>query len=154
MAVIAILFLQQEQVQSVLADIIGEDMAHYAFINDNNIVTEVIVGIDEDNTETLPEGFSSWEEWYGDFRGQTCKRTSYNTIANAHSGEGTAFRGNYAGIGYTYDPDNDVFIAPQPYSKWVLNESTWTWEAPVAMPDDGSQYVWNDNTGAWEELAE
>ena len=129
-------------------------MAHYAFINDNNIVTEVIVGINEDNTETLPEGFADWEEWYGDFRGQTCKRTSYNTIANAHSGDGTPFRGNYAGIGYTYDTDNDVFIAPQPYSKWVLNESTWTWEAPVAMPDDGKQYVWNDNTGAWEELAE
>ena len=54
-------------------------MAHYAFINDNNIVTEVIVGINEDNTETLPEGFADWEAWYGDFRGQTCKRTSYNT---------------------------------------------------------------------------
>jgi len=55
-------------------------MAHYAFINDNNIVTEVIVGINEDNTETLPEGFADWEAWYGDFRGQTCKRTSYNTV--------------------------------------------------------------------------
>jgi hypothetical protein len=129
-------------------------MAHYAFINDNNIVTEVIVGINEDNTETLPEGFADWEEWYGDFRGQTCKRTSYNTIANTHSGDGTPFRGNYAGIGYTYDADNDVFIAPKPYSKWVLNESTWTWEAPTPMPDDGKQYIWNDNTGAWEEVAE
>jgi hypothetical protein len=63
-------------------------------------------------------------------------------------------RGNYAGIGYTYDPDQDVFIAPKPYSKWVLNESTWTWEAPTPMPDDGKQYIWNDNTGAWEEVAE
>ena len=129
-------------------------MAHYAFINDNNIVTEVIVGINEDNIETLPEGFADWEAWYGDFRGQTCKRTSYNTIANTHSGDGTPFRGNYAGIGYTYDATNDVFIAPKPYSKWVLNESTWTWEAPVAMPDDGNQYIWNDNTGAWEQVAE
>jgi hypothetical protein len=117
-------------------------------------VTEVIVGINEDNTETLPDGFADWEAWYGDFRGQTCKRTSYNTSANAHSGEGTPFRGNYAGIGYTYDATNDVFIAPKPYSQWVLNESTWSWEAPVAMPDDGKQYVWNENTGAWEELAE
>ena len=74
-------------------------MAHYAFLNENNIVTEVITGIDEDVTEGLPEGFADWEAWYADFRGQTCKRTSYNTMANAHSGEGTAFRGNYAGIG-------------------------------------------------------
>ena len=74
-------------------------MAHYAFINDNNIVTEVIVGIDEDNTTDLPEGFADWEAWYADFRGQTCKRTSYNTSANAHTDGGTAFRGNYAGIG-------------------------------------------------------
>jgi hypothetical protein len=72
--------LQQEQVQSVLADIIGEDMAHYAFINDNNIVTEVIVGINEDNTETLPDGFADWEAWYGDFRGQTCKRIKYKLL--------------------------------------------------------------------------
>ena len=72
-------------------------MAHYAFINENNIVTEVITGIDEDVTEGLPEGFADWEAWYADFRGQTCKRTSYNTIANAHSDGGTAFRGNYAG---------------------------------------------------------
>ena len=59
-------------------------MAHYAFLNDNNIVTEVITGIDEDVTEGLPEGFADWEAWYADFRGQTCKRTSYNTMANAH----------------------------------------------------------------------
>ena len=129
-------------------------MAHYAFLNDNNIVTEVIVGIDEDNTTDLPEGFADWEAWYADFRGQTCKRTSYNTSGNAHSGEGTAFRGNYAGIGYTYDSTNDVFIAPKPYSKWVLDEATWSWKAPTDMPDDGKQYVWNDNTGAWEEVSE
>jgi hypothetical protein len=120
-------------------------------------VTEVIVGIDEDNTETLPEGFADWEAWYGDFRGQTCKRTSYNTIANAHSGDGTPFRGNYAGIGYTYDADNDVFIAPKPYASWVMNESTWTWEAPVDKPDlteeevaANSYYVWNEDTTSWD----
>ena len=122
-------------------------MAHYAFLDENNIVTEVIVGKDEgDGTD--------WEVEYGNFRGQTCKRTSYNTSANAHSGEGTAFRGNYAGIGYTYDSTNDVFIAPKPYSKWVLDEATWSWKAPTDMPDDGKQYVWNDNTGAWEEVSE
>jgi len=120
-------------------------MAHYAFLNDNNIVTEVITGIDEDVTEGLPEGFADWEAWYADFRGQTCKRTSYNT---------SAFRGNYAGIGYTYDSTNDVFIAPKPYSKWILDETKWIWKAPTDMPDDGKQYVWNDNTGAWEEVSE
>ena len=129
-------------------------MAHYAFLNDNNIVTEVITGVDEDQKDDLPEGFDSWEDWYADFRGQTCKRTSYNTIANEHTGEGTAYRGNYAGIGYTFDPENDVFYAPKPYSKWVLNESSWTWEAPEDMPDDGKEYIWNDNKGEWEEIVE
>tara|TARA_Y100000361_G_C11138408_1_gene333525 strand:+ start:1121 stop:1513 length:393 start_codon:yes stop_codon:yes gene_type:complete len=129
-------------------------MAHYAFLNDNNIVTEVIVGKDEDDIDDLPEGFDSWEAWYADFRGQTCKRTSYNTIANEHTGEGTAYRGNYAGIGYTYDPENDVFYATKPYSKWVLNETSWTWEAPEEYPDDGKAYIWNDNKGEWEEFVE
>ena len=134
-------------------------MAHYAFINDNNIVTEVIVGINEDNTETLPEGFADWEAWYGDFRGQTCKRTSYNTSANAHSGEGTPFRGNYAGIGYTYDEVNDVFIRPKPvgFDSFVLNESTWSWQPPVAMPElteeqiaANNYYTWNEETQSWD----
>ena len=129
-------------------------MAHYAFINDNNIVTEVIVGIDEDAKDDLPDEFDSWEEFYADFRGQTCKRTSYNTIGNEHNDSGTAFRGNYAGIGYTYDEDEDVFIPPQPYSKWTLNETTWLWEAPEEYPDDGKRYVWNDNKGEWEEVEE
>ena len=106
-------------------------MAHYAFINENNIVTEVIVGKDEDDTTDLPEGFADWEAWYADFRGQTCKRTSYNTVGNTHTDGGTPFRGNYAGIGYTYDEVNDVFIGPQPVEEgktFQLNETTWLWE--------------------------
>jgi|11_taG_2_1085331.scaffolds.fasta_scaffold03468_6 hypothetical protein len=109
-------------------------MAHYAFLNEENIVTEVITGIEEDSTDTLPEGFDSWEDWYGDFRGQTCKRTSYNTSGNTHSGDGTPFRGNYAGIGYTYDLSNNVFIAPQPVIEgktFELNETTWLWDEVV-----------------------
>ena len=98
-------------------------MAHYAFLNEENIVTEVITGIDEDNTDTLPEGFASWEAWYADFRGKTCKRTSYNTFENSHLLGGTAFRGNYAGIGMTYDTDNDVFYLPQPYGSWTLSSN-------------------------------
>jgi len=127
-------------------------MAHYAFLNDNNIVTEVITGVDEDAKDDLPSEFSSWEEFYADFRGQTCKRTSYNTFGNEHNDSGTAYRGNYAGIGYTYDESNDVFYGPKPYSKWTLNETTWTWEAPEDYPDDGKNYIWNDNKGEWEEV--
>jgi hypothetical protein len=113
-------------------------MAHYAFLDDRNIVTEVIVGIDETK---LIEGLQP-EEWYGNFRNQTCKRTSYNNN----------IRKNYAGIGYTYDPERDAFIAPKPFNKWVLNEETCQWEAPIPYPTDGLIYVWNDNRGEWEEL--
>lgn len=104
-------------------------MAHYAFIDENNIVTEVIVGKDEDD---LAEGVISWESHYGAFRGQRCLRTSYNTRAGVHAFDGTPFRGNYAGIGYTYDEALDAFIAPQPgptddVAEWVLDEATFSW---------------------------
>ena len=125
-------------------------MAHYAFINENNIVTEVIVGKDEDDNADLPVGFADWEAWYADFKGQNCKRTSYNTIANTHTLDGTPFRGNYAGIGYTYDTDNDVFIAPKPYDSWIIDEDTWIWEPPTPMPDDGNMYMWNEDTQSWD----
>lgn len=90
-------------------------MAHYAFLNDSNIVTEVIVGVDESE---LLEGLSP-EEWYGQFRGQTCIRTSYNG----------KIRYNYAGIGYTYDPIDDAFIAPAPceHDELTLNDKK-IWE--------------------------
>lgn len=91
-------------------------MAHYAFLDDNNIVTEVIVGIDE--TETI-EGLDT-ETWYSNFRGQVCKRTSYNG----------KIRKNYAGINYTYDPVKDAFIAPKPDNAIGFNEDTCTWILP------------------------
>lgn len=131
-------------------------MAHYAFLDSNSIVTNVIVGKDE--TETLPEGFNSWEEFYANEVGQNCKRTSYNTRGNTHKLDGTPFRGNYAGKGFIYDDVNDVFIEPQPYASWSLNETTWTWEAPIDYPDDGQGYYWNENahlrdiTAGWELL--
>ena len=125
-------------------------MAHYAFLDENNKVTEVIVGIDEENTDTLQEGFDTWEQWYGDFRGQTCKRTSYNTADNTHKTDGIAFRGNYAGIGYTYDIENDVFISPQPYPSWVKTDNNCGWKAPVDYPDDDNFYVWNEETQSWD----
>ena len=78
-------------------------------------------------------------------------QTSYNTHGNQHP-EGRPLRGNYAGIGYTYDAQNDVFIAPKPFNSWVINEDTWLWEAPVAMPDDGKLYNWDEASTSWKEV--
>jgi hypothetical protein len=119
-------------------------MAHYAFIDQNNIVTEVIVGKDEG------EDGIDWEQHYGEFRGLTCKRTSYNTFAGQHKEGGTPFRKNYAGIGYSYDAQRDAFIPPKPFPSWALDEQTCQWEPPVAMPDDGGYYVWNEQSQAWD----
>ena len=123
-------------------------MAHYAFLDKNNIVTEVIVGIDE--TELI-EGLDT-ETWYGNFRGKVCKRTSYNTSKNQHLLGNTPFRGNYAGIGYFYNESLDVFIPPKPYNSWILDE-TFNWEPPVPYPaiEEGSDesYAWDENTTSW-----
>jgi len=121
-------------------------MAHYAFLDSNNIVTEVIVGKNEgeDNID--------WEQWYGEFRGQVCKRTSYNTVGGVHSNGGTPYRKNYAGIGYTYDATHDAFIPPKLYSSWVLNTTSCIWEPPTPMPIDDKMYTWNEETVSWDEV--
>jgi len=130
-------------------------MAHYAFLDKNNIVTEVIVGLDE--TELI-EGLDP-ETWYGNFRGQKCVRTSYNTRGNVHYGEnnapdgGIAFRKNYAGVGSTYDESLDAFIPPKPFDSWVLVEETCIWEPPTAYPTDNKPYVWDEPTLSWKELS-
>ena len=116
-------------------------MAHYAFLDENNIVTEVIVGKDE--------GEVDWEQHYGAFRSQSCKRTSYNTSGGVHRLGGTPFRKNYAGIGYTYDSERDAFIPPTPYASWLLNEDSCLWNAPVPYPDDGNLYTWDEATLSW-----
>ena len=106
-------------------------MAHYAFIDNELIVREVLVGIDEDNTEELPQGYPTWELYYSNIKGMTCKRTSYNTIGNEHLLGGTPFRGNFAGIGFTWDEENEVFIPPIPEEDgktFTLNTSTWLWD--------------------------
>jgi hypothetical protein len=121
-------------------------MAHYAFLDESNIVTEVIVGKDEG------EDGVNWEEHYGNFRGQICKRTSYNSQGGVHLTGGTPFRKNYAGIGYTYDASRDAFIPPKPYASWLLNEDTCLWEPPVAMPIDDGRYQWNEDTQSWDTL--
>lgn len=111
-------------------------MAHYAFLDENNIVTEVIVGVDESE---LIEGLSP-EEWYGNFRGQVCKRTSYN-----HN-----IRKQYAGIGFTYDAVADVFITPKPFDSWSL-DANYDWQAPIAYPADGNKYLWDEANQVWVE---
>ena len=123
-------------------------MAHYAFLNMQNKVTEVIVGKDE------TDGPTNWEMHYGNIREQVCKRTSYNTRGGVHLDGGVAFRKNYAGIGYTYDETRDAFIPSQPFDSWVLNETSCLWEAPIAYPDDGQQYTWNEETTNWDLITE
>lgn len=113
-------------------------MAHYAFLDSNNIVTEVITGIDE--TELI-EGLDT-ETWYGNFRGQVCKRTSYN--AN--------IRKNYAGIGFTYDAELDAFIPPKPYPSWQLIEETCQWKAPTPKPK--GNHRWDEDSVSWLEVEE
>lgn len=128
-------------------------MAHYAFLDENNVVTEVIVGKDESNFD--------WETKYGMFRGQACKRTSYNTRGGVHYDPNTnepsadqskAFRKNYAGIGYTYDAGRDAFIPPKPFDSWVLNEETCLWDPPVPYPNDGNTYQWDETTLSWVQI--
>ena len=109
-------------------------MAHYAFLDNNNVVTEVITGIDE--TELI-EGLDP-ETWYGNFRNQVCKRTSYN-----HK-----IRKQYAGIGYTYDSVADQFVAPKPFASWVLDENN-DWQAPAPRPTDGKDYAWDEASLGW-----
>jgi len=136
-------------------------MAHYAFLDENNTVTEVIVGKNE-NEENI-----DWEVHYGNFRKQICKRTSYNTRGGIYYDSATnqpgqdqskAFRKNYAGIGYTYDSTRDAFIPPKPYTSWQLNESSCLWEAPVPYPTDvGTEespkyYTWNEDNSSWDLL--
>lgn len=112
-------------------------MAHYAFLDDANIVTEVIVGRDENE---VVEAIGDWEAYYGEFRGQVCKRTSYNGN----------YRKNYAGIGFRYDETLDAFIPPQPFPSWLLDETTALWGAPVPYPTDDLMYGWNEELGDWE----
>jgi hypothetical protein len=115
-------------------------MSHFAKVTDGK-VTQVIVA-EKEFFDTYVD--STPGEWI---------QTSYNTQGGKHTQGGTPLRGNYAGIGYTYDRTNDVFYAPQPYASWVLNNTSWTWEAPVAMPTDDKRYTWDEATTSWVEAA-
>ncbi len=121
-------------------------MAHYAFLNSDNIVVEVIVGKDEN------EDGIDWEQHYGEFRGQACKRTSYNTSGGTHLNNGTPYRKNYAGVGFTYDEQRDAFIPPKLYESWSLDEESCVWVPPAPMPDDGKAYRWDEQQVNWVEF--
>ena len=121
-------------------------MAHFAQIDSNNIVTQVLV-IDQETVNTGHFGDPS-----------TFIQTSYNTRGGVHYGSdgqpdgGVALRKNYAGIGYIYDSVRDAFYAPQPFNSWALNEDTCCWEPPTQMPNDGKMYTWDEDTTSWVEI--
>jgi hypothetical protein len=129
-------------------------MAHYALINKDNIVVNVITGVDENIIQTDIDGTEvggtseAWEQFYASrpwFEGLTCKRTSYNGN----------IRANFAGIGYKYDKDFDVFIPPQPFPSWKLNYTNYSWEAPVPKPDkiEGFLLKWSEYNKEWIQVA-
>lgn len=131
-------------------------MAHYALLDENNIVINVIVGRNE---EEVIEGVSDWELYYSQETGYKCLRTSYNTYAGVHYNAETglasedqskAFRGNYASVGFFYDEERDVFIPPKPFDSWVMTDSS-SWEAPVEYPTDGKAYLWDEQSVSWIE---
>jgi hypothetical protein len=126
------------------------NMAHFAKLDENNIVIFVTVGRDEDN---------GLEAELSARTGDVYKQTSYNTIGGVHSLGGTPFRKNYAGLGYTYDAGRDAFIPPKPYNSWVLNEATCVWDAPMPYPTDlgtpdvPKRYTWNEEAKTWDLVA-
>lgn len=115
-------------------------MAHYALLDENNIVVSVITGVDE--TESI-EGKTP-EQWYGEFHKMKCVRTSYNGN----------IRYNYAGIGYSYDKEFDAFIPPRPFDSWKLDYTTFNWIPPIPMPDreEGFQWKWSEVNKEWIKL--
>lgn len=121
-------------------------MAHYALLDENNIVTSVITGRDEHDDGV------DWEQEYSNFLKVKVKRTSYNTYANIHNLGGIPFRKNYAGKGYSYDEVRDAFIPPKPSESYILNEETCLWENPYPIPDDGKEYVWVEQIKRWLEI--
>jgi len=120
-------------------------MAHWAELDENNIVTRVLVGSNEDPDE----GY----QWLIDNLGGTWVKTSYNTQGGVHSLGGTPLRKNYAGIGYSYDATRDAFIPPKPFNSWLLNEDTCLWDAPTPYPTDGKMYRWVEEDLNWQEVA-
>jgi hypothetical protein len=122
-------------------------MAHYAFLDENNVVVEVIVGKDECEEH-------DWEQLYSQARGLRCKRTSYNTVAGVHLAGGTPFRHNYAGIGYVYVDEIDCFISSPPFPSWIKDLENKSWKPPIPEPNDGKIYEWDEANIRWVEITE
>ena len=119
---------------------------HYAFLNDKNVVVSVLAYQDEE----LPDGYSSFEEYYGEAMGMVCKRACPNTIAGENIAGGTPFRGNYPELGYIYDEQLDAFIAKQPYPSWTFDIETYSWYPPVPYPEDSEEtFIWNEKNKIW-----
>ncbi len=125
-------------------------MSHWARLDDNNVVVQVIKGRQQSD---------GMEQVFSERTGQTWKQTSYNTRGGIHYTNGEpsadqtkALRMNYAGRGFTYDADRDAFIPPKPYDSWVLDETTCLWVAPIDYPEDGGEYTWDEETGDWVEV--
>jgi hypothetical protein len=124
-------------------------MAHYAKLDENNIVTYVFVGKNEDDIVLDNDGNPiDWEQYYG------AKRTSYNTFGGVHLNGGTAFRKNYAGVGFKYDAEKDAFIPPQLFASWTLNEETCLWEPPIPRPTEEGVWIWVEDNRRWYNRAE
>ena len=117
-------------------------MAHFAQLDENNVVTQVIVVADEHE--------ANGENWCNSFIGGTWKQTSYNTRGGVHILGGTPLRKNFAGVDSIYDATKDAFYTPQPYPSWTLNETTCQWDCPVTYPNDGNKYLWNEEITNWE----
>ena len=133
-------------------------MAHFCELDSNNIVTQVIVVADADTADAHGNHMESIGIAFCQrLIGGNWKQTSYNTQGGTHTNGGTPFRGNYAGIGYTYDPTNDVFYAPQPYPSWTISAPTWIWTPPTPMPTetlpDNEYYSWDETTKSWVVVA-
>ena len=126
-------------------------MAHFAKLGTGNIVERVEV-VSNDVASTEQAGVDFLQNLYNNR--DVWKQTSYNTIKGIHLNGGTPFRKNYAGVGFTYDQTRDAFIPPRPFSSWRVNEETCVWEAPVAYPDDGKRYSWNEETQQWDLIDE
>jgi hypothetical protein len=129
-------------------------MASFAKLNSENIVITVESVVNEvlkdsNGVEQEQLGIDFLKTLYNE-PNSVWKQTSYNTIGGIHRLGGTPFRKNHAGIGYTYDSNRDAFIPPKPYNSWVLNEQTCNWNAPVARPNDGNKYKWNEEILNWE----
>ena len=122
-------------------------MAHFAKLDSSNLVERVdVVHNDVATDETT--GINFLKNLHGS--DTVWKQTSFNTFEGQHLLGGTPLRKNYAGIGYTYDASRDAFYQPQPHASWILNEDSCIWEAPVAKPDDGQNYIWNETTTSWD----